>query len=406
MIDKLDIYFSKVFCRMRHKTQLYNGSIDDHFHTRLQHTIEVEEIALKMATTLMKNDHLFSFNLDIISAIALLHDIGHTPFGHAGEKALHEMTSGKYYEEYKLPNFVNLGIAVGFKHNINSGLLYIENTAFSSIDIDVLDGIVKHTSLEQNENDGLDYGFEYIFNYFTKNCGYSYKDKYPKTPEGFIVAYADEIAQICSDYLDICLNYDSKNETADFSCFPYDGLSLSSFEKRKQAKKACEILINLFVECCEYNYENIVFKNDSFKKVIDDFDKVRRSFITSDKDICDYDNSKKEEVRRLFAHYYNTPEDLTNDFFGDFVYRLKRIEFSPSFYQNNIKKISPNKNETIRFIKTIKNIIESKNQNYSKKNLKEFRKIIKMYIRSIAVYISKMTDNYADHKFKKLVDNS
>ena len=49
MNDRLDVFFSKVFCRMRHKTQLFNGAADDHYHTRLQHTIEVEEIALRIA---------------------------------------------------------------------------------------------------------------------------------------------------------------------------------------------------------------------------------------------------------------------------------------------------------------------------------------------------------------------
>lgn len=76
---------------MRHKTQLYNGNADDHYHTRLQHTLEVEEIAIRMAQTISATMNNVSFDLSKISTMALLHDIGHTPFGHTGERALYEI---------------------------------------------------------------------------------------------------------------------------------------------------------------------------------------------------------------------------------------------------------------------------------------------------------------------------
>ena len=112
---------------MRHKTQLYNGNVDDHYHTRLQHTLEVEEIAIRMAQTISATMNNVSFDLSKISTMALLHDIGHTPFGHAGERALYEIVSGKCSKEYDLPDFKKKKLAIGFKHNLNSGLLYIES---------------------------------------------------------------------------------------------------------------------------------------------------------------------------------------------------------------------------------------------------------------------------------------
>lgn len=406
MNDKLDIYFSKVFCRMRHKTQLFNGAADDHYHTRLQHTIEVEEIALRMAKGIMKNVPSVKCDLNKVSAIALLHDIGHTPFGHAGEKALHEMVSGKYSSEYDLPNFIDLGVAIGFKHNINSGLLYIENAVFNNVDIDILDGIVKHTKLTQKKNDGLDYGFEYIFNYYTKRFSDYYLEKNPKTIEGFIVVYADEIAQICSDYLDICLDCDSRGKNVRFDCAPYNKLSSYCSEKRINAKEASNYLIDKFVNCFKRNQDFNSFKTNSFGKIINDFDKARRTFIESNESIVDYDNKKKEEIRILFTYYYNHPEALTNDFFGDFVYRVKRIKFdAPSIYWRYIDALSSDKSEVIALINEVKEIVGKSNSGFSNRNLKEFRQILKMFIRSVAVHISKMTDNYADHKYTKIVDN-
>lgn len=107
----------------------------------------------------METDPKNSCDLSKISAIALLHDTGHAPFGHAGERALHEIVSGQCSNEYDLPNFQEMGMAIGFKHNINSGFLYLENTKFDKIDYDVLDGIVRHTKLYYGNQQYLDYGF-------------------------------------------------------------------------------------------------------------------------------------------------------------------------------------------------------------------------------------------------------
>ncbi len=82
--DRDRIIHSKAFRRLKHKTQVFLSPESDHYRTRLTHTLEVSQIARTMARALRLNE-------DLTEAIALGHDLGHTPFGHAGEKALNEL---------------------------------------------------------------------------------------------------------------------------------------------------------------------------------------------------------------------------------------------------------------------------------------------------------------------------
>lgn len=77
--DRDRIMHSRAFRRMMHKTQIFNANMGDHFRNRLTHTLEVSQIARSIGKVLGLNDEL-------IEAIALGHDLGHTPFGHVGEK--------------------------------------------------------------------------------------------------------------------------------------------------------------------------------------------------------------------------------------------------------------------------------------------------------------------------------
>lgn len=85
---------SKAFRRLKHKTQVFLQPEGDHYRTRLTHTLEVSRTARTIARALMLNE-------DLTEAIALGHDLGHTPFGHAGERALNTLMPGgfKHYEQ-------------------------------------------------------------------------------------------------------------------------------------------------------------------------------------------------------------------------------------------------------------------------------------------------------------------
>jgi dGTPase len=123
--DRDRIVHSKSFRRLMHKTQVFLAPEGDHFRTRLTHTLEVSQIARTIARGLGLNE-------DLAEAIALGHDLGHTPFGHSGESILDE----------KHPS--------GFKHNIQS-LRVVEVLDGSkgkygmNLTAEVKDGIVNHT---------------------------------------------------------------------------------------------------------------------------------------------------------------------------------------------------------------------------------------------------------------------
>lgn len=92
--DRDRIIHSKAFRRLKHKTQVFLAPKGDHYRTRLTHTLEVSQIARTIARALRLNE-------DLTEAIALGHDLGHTPFGHAGEDILREIYPGgfRHYEQ-------------------------------------------------------------------------------------------------------------------------------------------------------------------------------------------------------------------------------------------------------------------------------------------------------------------
>jgi dGTPase len=150
--DRDRIIHSKSFRRLMHKTQVFLAPEGDHFRTRLTHTIEVSQIARTIARAL-------SLNEDLTEAIALGHDLGHTPFGHSGETVLDRIHDG------------------GFKHNIQSLRV-----------VDVLEG------KKGKDQRGLNLTFE-VRDGIECHTG----DKIPVTLEGQVVRMSDRIAYINHD---------------------------------------------------------------------------------------------------------------------------------------------------------------------------------------------------------------
>ncbi|MDE6357320.1 MAG: dNTP triphosphohydrolase, partial [Eubacteriales bacterium] len=146
--DRDRIIHSKAFRRLKHKTQVFIFPDGDHFRTRLTHTLEVSQIARTIASSLFLNE-------DLTEAIALGHDLGHTPFGHLGEDYLSEVCENKFHH-----NEQSVRIVQRLEKN-GEGL---------NLTAEVLDGILNHRG----------------------KCK-------PSTLEGKIVQISDKIAYISHD---------------------------------------------------------------------------------------------------------------------------------------------------------------------------------------------------------------
>ena len=116
--DRDRITHSKAFRRLMHKTQVFLSPETDHYRTRLTHTLDVAQIARTIARALRLNE-------DLCEAIALGHDLGHTPFGHAGERTLQQCYSAD------------------FTHNAQS-LRVVEKLEKLNLTVEVRDGILNH----------------------------------------------------------------------------------------------------------------------------------------------------------------------------------------------------------------------------------------------------------------------
>jgi len=157
-VDRDRIIHSKAFRRTKHKTQVFLAPIGDHYRTRLTHILEVTQIARSIAAAL-------ALNTDLVEAMAIGHDIGHTPFGHTGEELL-----GTFLPE-------------GFRHNEQSVRIVErleKNGQGLNLTPEVRDGILKHSAPTAGGVEDAAWGT-------------------PETPEGWVVRYADKIAYMHHD---------------------------------------------------------------------------------------------------------------------------------------------------------------------------------------------------------------
>ncbi|MDE3103202.1 MAG: deoxyguanosinetriphosphate triphosphohydrolase [Chloroflexota bacterium] len=157
-VDRDRIIHSKPFRRTKHKTQVFLAPIGDHYRTRLTHTLEVSQIGRSIAVALGLNE-------DLVEAMALGHDIGHTPFGHNGEELIARF----------LPE--------GFRHNQQSVRIVekLEKGGHGlNLTVQTRDGILKHSAPTEGGLETAAWGE-------------------PDAPEGWAVRYADKIAYLHHD---------------------------------------------------------------------------------------------------------------------------------------------------------------------------------------------------------------
>lgn len=386
--DRDRILHSRAFRRLMHKTQIFNANKGDHYRNRLTHTLEVSQIARSIGKVLHLNDEL-------IEAIALGHDLGHTPFGHIGERTLNDILSGKTSDTY-LKNLPET--SRGFKHNFQSLRMVDEletrcpdykgiNLAFA-----VREGILKHTGLQKNgslvaypENDYSHMNLELPFSF---------------TYEGQVVAIADEIAQATHDLEDAV-----RSKIVSFDEVAHNILVRQIIEKRviripndtsKGLSPSYDVRTLIIKNMVGYFIEDVCFtsqkkisdyenkyhpdfssKNNCIKEkcisLSDDieqarkemYDEVIKNNILSSEEISISDSKSEYIISHLFKAYHAHPKQLPD-------YVLKR------YYDQKDRE----------FVRTNINDVELKED--------------PIFLRAICDHIAGMTDQFAAREYNRL----
>ena len=176
--DRDRVIHSTAFRRLKHKTQVFVNTSDDHYRTRITHSLEVAQISRTLAK-------YFNLNEDLCETLSLSHDLGHTPFGHAGEDALNECMN-------------SYG---GFDHNIQTLRIVtlLERKYYNfkglNLSLETIDGLVKHNGKVLNQNK---------FNSILGNKFFKNKINYLLNPslEAQLAAISDDIAYNSHDLED------------------------------------------------------------------------------------------------------------------------------------------------------------------------------------------------------------
>ncbi len=243
--DRDRILHCNSFRRLKHKTQVFLDPVGDHYRTRLTHSLEVAQIARTISRALRLNE-------DLTEAIALGHDLGHTPFGHAGEAALNEVSD------------------CGFKHYLQSVRVvdYIErNGQGLNLTFEVKNGIVCHT------------------------------DKMALTKEGYIVRIADRIAYINHD-IDDAIRAGVLTE-ADL---PESAVSVLGRTKSERITSAIMSIVENGVKEIKMSPE-ITNAQDELHSFM--FEYVYRSSEAKAEEV-----KAKQLVQKLYQYYLRSPEKM------------------------------------------------------------------------------------------------
>jgi dGTPase len=252
--DRDRILHSKAFRRLKHKTQVFISPEGDHYRTRLTHTLEVSQIARTIARALRMNE-------DLTEAIALGHDLGHTPFGHAGEKILDEIYPG------------------GFKHNEQSLRVVdiLEGGKGLNLTHEVRDGILNHTASLRAE-----------------------------TLEGRIVSFSDRIAYINHDIDDAI-----RGGILEASSIPKECMDILGYTHNQRINTMIKDIINESIDKNEIMMSsNVLQATNQLRKFM--FDNV---YIGSSAKI--EEKKAKNIVKELYEYYIQNPDKIPAASFGE-----------------------------------------------------------------------------------------
>lgn len=271
--DRDRIIHCKAFRRLKHKTQVFLSPEGDHYRTRLTHTLEVSQISRTIARSLKLNE-------DLTEAIALGHDLGHTPFGHTGEKILNRLVES------------------GFKHNEQS----LRVVDFLEI---------------RNGKQGLNLTFEVRDGILNHPLGYD-----PKTLEGQIVSISDRIAYLNHDIDDaVRANIISQDQ------IPHKYLRNigSTHGKRintmivdviENSKNLDEIKMSSEISECTSELRDFLFENVYYNKIAKSEDE-KTTFIVEK--IFEYYKKHFDALPEFYLKIYNENNFTKNEVIKDYI---------------------------------------------------------------------------------------
>ena len=245
--DRDRIIHSKSFRRLKHKTQVFLSPEGDHYRTRLTHTLEVSQIARTISRALRLNE-------DLTEAIALGHDLGHTPFGHSGEKTLN-------------------AVAPGFRHNEQSLRV-----------VEVLENEGKGLNLTPEVRDG-------ILNHK--------KGMNPSTLEGVVVNYSDRIAYINHD-IDDAVHAGLITE----SVLPKDCISILGATK---GERIGNLILDMVTESYGKDY---VRMSKGFESAFGRLRDYMFEHVYDNKLVRQYVTKADRMIKLLYAYYYERPGEI------------------------------------------------------------------------------------------------
>ncbi|MDA9664814.1 deoxyguanosinetriphosphate triphosphohydrolase [Candidatus Pelagibacter sp.] len=334
--DRDRIIHSASFRRLKHKTQVFVNTEGDHYRTRITHSIEVAQIARSVTKYLNLNE-------DLAECLSLAHDLGHTPFGHAGEESLNECM-----DDYG-----------GFDHNLQTLriVMFLENKYFKfnglNLSIETLEGLLKHNGPVE---DVITVNKLLGSNIFKRKINFS---TYPSL-EAQISAISDDIAYN---------NHDIQ-----------DGIKANLF-------KLEELMEINFFKSIYLKYKNKINKNNykiaTYQIIRDSIDLMIRDLLSNtqknlkDLKIRSYkDIGKSDKVIVCFSDKIHVTEKEIKSFLRTKMYNNKSV-----LRKNQRGKI---------IIKKLFGIIKSNPRKFLSKD-----QLTKDKYRAISDFISGMTDRYA-----------
>jgi len=342
--DRDRIIHSSSFRRLKHKTQVFVNTEGDHYRTRLTHSMEVSQIARTLARSL-------SLNEDLSETLSLSHDLGHTPFGHAGEEVLNQCMQ-------------NYG---GFDHNIQTLRIvtYLENKYYKffglNLTLETLEGLIKHNGPVKNISP-----FKKILK----------KDFFNK--KFFFNGFPSLEAQVASLSDDIAYNNHDLEDGVRAGLFSIKKISSIPYLSK---------LINKHVKNAK-NFRREVIIGQIVRDLINLM--VKDVIKTTKKNLK---RNKPNSINDIYKNNY-----LIVDFSDEMKILDKQIKYFLKYNMYNHKNVIINTNKGK---KVINDLFKSLSKNPKKYINKSFFKNEEKE-RVIADFIAGMTDRYAINLHKKL----